>query len=140
MKASTAVSSSSSVPCHKSAAPSPSPYTWIFHLKSSLSSSQECSPPYSPCRLIFIVPPPVPDASPPVSPVPSLCWFTHACSGTFLSFILKTLRLPRNCYLCRVCTGRAMPTVENILCNPSTSSSEFEEHRSSALQSGLVIP
>ena len=57
-------------------------------------------------------------------PSPSLYWFTHVCFGTFLSFILKSLRLPRNCYLCRACTARAMPAVENISCNPSRSSSE----------------
>ena len=56
--------------------------------------------------------------------VPSLHWFINVCSRTFLSFILKALRLLRNCCLCQVCTARAMPAVENISCNPSASSSE----------------
>ena len=118
---------------HESATPSPL-HTWLCHLKSSPSSPRTFPPPpYSSYRLIFVAPPPVPDASsftPRVPPSPSLYWFTNVCSGTLLSFILKTLRLPRNCYLCWACTARAMSTVENISCNSSRSSGEG--HRSSA--------
>ena len=52
MKASTAVSSSPSVSSHKSAAPSPSPHIWTFHLKSSPSSSRMFSP-------LFVMPSPI---------------------------------------------------------------------------------
>jgi len=117
MKASTVVSSSSSVSSHKSAAP---PLAFSHKIVTFFLSGSR----YSPRRLIFVVLPPVPDASSFTPCIPrssSLYWFTNVCSGIFLSFILKTLRLPRNFYLC---TARAMPAVEGISCKPSTSSSE----------------
>jgi len=102
---------------HTPAAPS-SPHTWPFHLKSPLSSSPGMFSPLFAMSHIRC-----PTASPRrftpcIPPSPSLYWFTRVCFRTFLSFILKTLRLPRNCYLCRACTARAMPAVENISCTP----------------------
>ena len=129
MKASTAVSSSSSMSSHKSAAPSPSSHIWPFHLKSLLSSSGMFSPLLAMSSHIHCPTARPQCFTPCIPPVPSLHWFINVCSRTFLSFILKALRLLRNCCLCQVCTARAMQAVENISCSPSASSSEG--HRSS---------
>jgi len=109
---------------HKSATPSPL-HTWLCHLKPSLSSSPRMfSPLFAMSSYIRCFTARPRRFTHCISPSPSLYLFTRVCSRIFLSFILKTLRLPRNCYLCRACTARAMPAVENISCNPSRSSSE----------------
>ena len=147
MKASTTESSSSSVSSHKSATPCPSPSPSLFFpLSRSSLHFQECSPLNRhvvsyllSCHLSLALP-----ILHHVPPSPLLRWLTyHVCSKILLSPVLKMPRLPRNRHLRRVSTARATPAVENISCNPYTSSSEG--HRSSCCPiavppSGLIFP
>ena len=133
MKPSTAVSSSSSVPSHMPARPCSPPHPLCLFSCSKLSLHfQECSP-LNRHVVSYLLSCRSPLALPllyHVSPPLLLCWITyHVSSKILLSSVLKMPRLPRNRYLCRVSTARAMLAVENISCNPFISSSEG--HRSS---------
>ena len=75
---------------------------WFLYLKSSLSSSPRI---FSP---LFATSSHLLSYHSFLTPSPLLCRFAYVCYGTFLSFVLKMQRLPRNRYYGQAGPSRAM--------------------------------